>query len=68
MVVEVVQCICGVSSLPMGIGRVDKHEGLVCVEARVVSRCNVETGMTKGTLRTRRLRQSTTRLERKSDI
>jgi len=27
-----------------------------------VSRCNVETGMTKGTLRTRRLRQSTTRL------
>ena len=35
---------------------------LVCVEARVVSRCNVETGMTKGTLRTRRLRQSTTRL------
>ena len=27
MVVEVVQCVWGVSSLPMGIGRVDKHEG-----------------------------------------
>ena len=27
MVVEVVQCVCGVSSLPMGIGMVERHEG-----------------------------------------
>ena len=27
MEVEVATCVCGVSSLPMGIGRVERHEG-----------------------------------------
>ena len=27
MVVEVATCVCGVPPLPMGIGRVDRHEG-----------------------------------------